>query len=84
MSRPEKRAVSFVMVTYRVCMGYHLPSAREIRDNNSGYNGSTIIIYMGGWSNTNRAVDVGLQHSTKYNDWAPFMLIEGVKNPYTF
>ncbi|QYK61737.1 hypothetical protein KAI37_02061 [Paenibacillus sp. S25] len=39
---------------------------------------------MGGWSNTNMAVDVGLQHSTKYNDWAPFMLIEGVKNPYTF
>ncbi len=62
----------------------HLPTAREIRDNNSGYNGSTGFIYMGGWSNTNMAVDVGLQHSTKYNDWAPFMLIEGEKNPYTF
>ncbi|WP_310168569.1 MULTISPECIES: YrpD family protein [Paenibacillus] len=72
--------IGFAWASTRV----HLPSAREIRDNNSGYNGSTGFIYMGGWSNTNMAVDVGLQHSTKYNDWAPFMLIEGVKNPYTF
>ncbi|WP_256703502.1 YrpD family protein [Paenibacillus peoriae] len=61
-----------------------LTSVTDIRDNNSGYNGSTGFIYMGGWSNTNMAVDVGLQHSTKYNDWAPFMLIEGVKEPYSF
>lgn len=43
----------------------------------------SILTFMGGWSNTNMAVDVCLQHSTKYNDWAPSCSLK-VKNPYTF
>lgn len=35
--------IGFAWASTRV----HLPSAREIRDNNSGYNGSTGFIYMG-------------------------------------
>ncbi|WP_179033047.1 hypothetical protein [Paenibacillus kribbensis] len=62
----------------------HLPSKKEIYENPSKYTGSTGFVYMGGWSNTNNAVDAGLQHSPKYNDWAPFLLIEGNGGPLTF
>ncbi|WP_342415928.1 hypothetical protein NST83_24075 [Paenibacillus sp. FSL R10-2782] len=57
---------------------------KYIYENPSKYTGSTGFVYMGGWGNTNNAVDAGLQHSPKYNDWAPFLLIEGNGGPLTF
>ncbi|AET60303.1 hypothetical protein HPL003_17795 [Paenibacillus terrae HPL-003] len=72
--------MGFAWATTRI----HLPSRKEIYENPSKYTGSTGFVYMGGWGNTNNAVDAGLQHSPKYNDWAPFLLIEGRGAPITY
>jgi hypothetical protein len=34
-------------------------------------------VYSGGWSNTNKALDAGLQYSPTYGNWSPFFTVEG-------
>ncbi|WP_229525767.1 hypothetical protein [Paenibacillus farraposensis] len=72
--------IGYAWATTRI----HLPSKKEIYENPSKYTSSTGYVYMGGWGNTNNAVDAGLQHSPKFNDWAPFLLIEGNGGRLTF